>query len=68
MSSQVRELFPLLQLQMDEMTRLVSDLAVIATKENFMLGRCEDILASTAVMEVANQTKSKNLYCNVLTS
>ncbi|KAJ0233325.1 QWRF motif-containing protein 4 [Hirschfeldia incana] len=38
--------------QMEEMTRLVSDLSVIATKENFMLGRCEDILASTAVMEI----------------
>ncbi|KAL0653450.1 hypothetical protein Bca4012_096141 [Brassica carinata] len=38
--------------QMEEVTRLVSDLAVIATKENFMLGRCEDILASTAIMEV----------------
>ena len=53
------ELFPLLELQMEEVTKLVSDLSVIATKENFMLGRCEDMLASTAIMEVANQTKKK---------
>ncbi|CAH8355147.1 unnamed protein product [Eruca vesicaria subsp. sativa] len=41
-----------LQSQIEEMTILSSDLAVIATKENFMLGRCEEMLASTAVMEI----------------
>ncbi|KAL0733813.1 hypothetical protein Bca4012_010023 [Brassica carinata] len=47
--------------QMEEMTRLVSDLAVIATKENFMLGRCEDILASTAVMEIEESSLMTHL-------
>ncbi|CAN6900155.1 unnamed protein product [Brassica oleracea] len=47
--------------QMEEVTRLVSDLAVIATKENFMLGRCEDILASTAIMEVEESSLMTHL-------
>ncbi|XP_056865242.1 QWRF motif-containing protein 4 isoform X2 [Raphanus sativus] len=38
--------------QMEEMNKLVSDLAVVATKEKFMLGKCENLLASTAVMEI----------------
>lgn len=47
------KLYPLLQIvQMEEMNKLVSDLAVIATKENFLLDKCVDLLASTAVMEV----------------
>lgn len=44
--------------QMEEMNKLVSDLAVIATKEKYMLGKCENLLASTAVLEVMNQTKN----------
>ncbi|XP_056845017.1 QWRF motif-containing protein 4 [Raphanus sativus] len=47
--------------QMEEMTRLVSDLAFIATKENFMLGRCEDVLASTAVMEIEESSLMTHL-------
>ncbi|CAH8322856.1 unnamed protein product [Eruca vesicaria subsp. sativa] len=47
--------------QMEEMTRLASDLAVIATKENFMLGRCEDMLASTAVMEIEESSLMTHL-------
>lgn len=42
--------------QMEEMNKLVSDLAVIAKKENFLLDKCENLLTSTAVMEVTNQT------------
>lgn len=51
---------------MEEIDKLVSDLAVIAKQENFLLDKCEDLLASTAVMEVTNQnTKSKNLYRSI---
>lgn len=47
--------------QMEEMNKVISDLAVIVAKENFLLDKCEDLLASTAVMEVKSQThKSKN--------
>lgn len=42
--------------QTEEMNKLVSDLAVIAKKENFLLDKCENLLTSTAVMEVTNQT------------
>lgn len=45
--------------QMEEMNKLVSDLAVVATKEKFMLGKCENLLASTAVMEVSNESNKK---------
>ncbi|WZZ18402.1 hypothetical protein YC2023_111491 [Brassica napus] len=47
--------------QMEEVTKLVSDLSVIATKENFMLGRCEDMLASTAIMEVEESSLMTHL-------
>jgi len=53
--------------QMEEMNKLVSDLAVIAKTENFLLDKCENLLASTAVMEVTNQKyKSKNLMTNIV--
>lgn len=52
---------------MEEMNKVISDLAVIVAKENFFLDKCEDLLASTAVMEVTNQThKSKKLWFNTL--
>ncbi|CAA7033127.1 unnamed protein product [Microthlaspi erraticum] len=47
--------------QMEEMNKLVSDLAVIATKENFMLDKCEDLLASTAVMEIEESSLMTHL-------
>ncbi|KAH0929730.1 hypothetical protein HID58_015457 [Brassica napus] len=43
--------------QMEEMNKLVSDLAVIATKEKYMLGKCENLLASTAVMEIEESSR-----------
>lgn len=52
MCSQVLKLSSIVITQMEEMNKLVSDLSVIATKEKFMLDKCEDLLASTAVMEV----------------
>ncbi|CAH8356592.1 unnamed protein product [Eruca vesicaria subsp. sativa] len=45
-----------LHCQMEEINRLASDLAVIATKENLMLGRCENMLASTAIEESSLMT------------
>ncbi|ESQ46357.1 hypothetical protein EUTSA_v10000102mg [Eutrema salsugineum] len=47
--------------QMEEMNKLVSDLAVIAKKENFMLDKCEDLLASTAVMEIEERSLMTHL-------
>uniref|UniRef100_A0A1J3GPX2 QWRF motif-containing protein 4 n=2 Tax=Noccaea caerulescens TaxID=107243 RepID=A0A1J3GPX2_NOCCA len=47
--------------QMEEMNKLVSDLAVIAKKENFVLDKCEDLLASTAVMEIEESSLMTHL-------
>ncbi|CAE6005550.1 unnamed protein product [Arabidopsis arenosa] len=42
--------------QTKEMNKLVSDLAVIAKKENFLLDKCKDLLTSTAVMEIEERS------------
>ncbi|KAL0774134.1 hypothetical protein Bca101_039285 [Brassica carinata] len=47
--------------QMEEMNKLVSDLAVIAAKEKYMLGKCENLLASTAVMEIEESSLMTHL-------
>ncbi|CAH8367100.1 unnamed protein product [Eruca vesicaria subsp. sativa] len=47
--------------KMEEMNKLVSNLAVIATKEKYMLGKCENLLASTAVMEVEENSLMTHL-------
>ncbi|CAG7907076.1 unnamed protein product [Brassica rapa] len=47
--------------QMEEMNKLVSDLAVIATKEKYMLGKCENILASTPVLEIEESSLMAHL-------
>ncbi|KAL0741242.1 hypothetical protein Bca4012_082755 [Brassica carinata] len=47
--------------QMEEMNKLVSGLAVIATKEKFMVGKCENLLASTAVMEIEESSLMTHL-------
>lgn len=47
--------------QMEEMNKLVSDLAVIATKEKYMLGKCENLLASTAVLEIEESSLMAHL-------
>ncbi|KAF8049428.1 hypothetical protein N665_2214s0007 [Sinapis alba] len=47
--------------QMEEMNKLVSALAVIATKEKNMVGKCENLLASTAVMEIEESSLMTHL-------
>nr|AAC63675.1 unknown protein [Arabidopsis thaliana] len=47
--------------QMEEMNKLVSDLAVIAKTENFLLDKCENLLASTAVMEIEERSLKTHL-------
>ncbi|KAL1192500.1 QWRF motif-containing protein 4 [Cardamine amara subsp. amara] len=47
--------------QMEEMNKLVSDLAVIATKENFLLDKCEDLLASTAIIKIEESSLMTHL-------
>ncbi|KAJ0260369.1 hypothetical protein HA466_0065820 [Hirschfeldia incana] len=47
--------------QMEEMNKLVSHLAVTATKENYMLGKCENLLLSTAVMEIEESSLMTHL-------
>lgn len=41
-----------LYLQVEEMNKMVSELAVVVTKESSMQEKCEDLLASTAIMQV----------------
>jgi len=36
----------------EEMNIMVTELAAVVTKESSMQGKCEDLLASTAIMQV----------------
>lgn len=45
-------------LQVEEMNKMVSELAVVVTKESSMQGKCEDLLASTAIMQVKKQSSN----------
>ncbi|KFK22524.1 hypothetical protein AALP_AAs39623U000200 [Arabis alpina] len=38
--------------KVEEMNKMVSELAVVVTKESSMQGKCEDLLASTAIMQI----------------
>ncbi|KAF8097507.1 hypothetical protein N665_0286s0018 [Sinapis alba] len=38
--------------KVEEMNKMVSELAVVVTKEGCMQGKCEDLLASTAIMQI----------------
>ncbi|CAH8355694.1 unnamed protein product [Eruca vesicaria subsp. sativa] len=38
--------------KVEEMNKMVSELAVVVTKESCMQGKCEDLLASTAIMQI----------------
>jgi hypothetical protein len=38
--------------KVEEMNIMVTELAVVVTKESSMQGKCEDLLASTAIMQV----------------
>ncbi|EOA29260.1 hypothetical protein CARUB_v10025534mg [Capsella rubella] len=47
--------------QMEETNKVISDLAGVVTKENFLLDKCEDLLASTAVMEIEESSLKTHL-------
>ncbi|XP_010429359.1 PREDICTED: QWRF motif-containing protein 4-like [Camelina sativa] len=47
--------------QTEEMNKVISDLAVTVAKENFLLDKCEDLLASTAVMEIEESSLKTHL-------
>ncbi|XP_010472402.1 PREDICTED: QWRF motif-containing protein 4-like [Camelina sativa] len=47
--------------QTEEMNKVISDLAVTVAKENFLLDKCEDLLASTADMEIEESSLKTHL-------
>ncbi|KAL0739243.1 hypothetical protein Bca4012_015453 [Brassica carinata] len=50
--------------KVEEMNKMVSELAVVVTKESCMQGKCEDLLASTAIMQIKECSLRTHLIQN----